>query len=107
MAHGAVAEFSYAAAVRLFRIAGHYWPEIDGACARQGFDPLDLGVDRFLNLVYAWCTERMANASEEDWTTWKEVLYAPLTGLDPDRVTQDVIDDEMSLFYRINGQNMG
>lgn len=49
----------------------------------------------------------MTGATEEEWNSWREELYAPLTGLDPDRVTQDVIDDEMSLFHRINGQNMG
>ena len=58
-------------------------------------------------MVYAWCLDRMAHAPKEEFEAWHEELFAPPAGVDPDHVTQDVIEDEMSMFHRINVQNMG
>ena len=107
MADGAVPGFSYYTALRLFRLAGEFWREIDGACARQGFDPLDLGVDRFLNLVHSWLMERVSHAEEKDRDAFTQQLFAAPTGVDPDRVTQQVIDEEMSLFHQLARQTSG
>lgn len=98
-------DFSYAAACRLFGIAGYLWWEIDGACARQGFDPLDLPLDRFLSLVYSWFTERLSHSTKEDAEQAMTELFAPADGVDPDKVTQDVVDEEMALFHALARQN--
>ena len=100
-----MAEFSYLTASRLVALLATYWREIDGACARQGFDPLDLPFDRLLNLVYAWVEERMAYAKDEDRTRFNEWLWEPPKGKDPDSVPQEVIDEEMSLFHAAARQN--
>lgn len=55
-------------------------------------------------MVYAWCLDRMAGATKEEFDTWHEELFAPLEGVDPDRVTQQVVDEEMSLFMNLTRQ---
>ena len=100
-----MAVFSYAAACRLFGIAGVCWWEIDGSCARQGVDPLELDLDRFLNLVYSWFLERLRDAPKEDAEQAMQELFAPADGVDPDQVTQDVVDEEMALFHALARQN--
>ena len=49
----------YYAAVRLIRAAGTNWIMFDASCAQAGFDPLDLPVDRFCNLVESRLVEGM------------------------------------------------
>ncbi len=47
----------------------------------------------------------MAYASEEDRQKFDDYLWAPPEGQDPDRVSQDVVDEEMSLFQQARRQN--
>lgn len=55
----------YAAAVRLCVIAAERWPEIDAAYYQ--IDLLRLRPHRFLNMVYAWCIERVEHDKLDDW----------------------------------------
>jgi len=92
--------FSYRAIVGLIGIADDYWSEIDGACAREGVDPLGLPFTRFLNLVYSWVCERV-QYSEDGREQLDEMLFGldPLRdGVEPDNVAPEVVDEEMALF---------
>lgn len=100
-----MAGFSYYTAIRLCGIAGYFWREIDGSCARQGFDPLSLPINRFFNLVYSWVMDRMQGAKEEDRRSFDEYLWSPPEGRDPDKVSVDVVQEEMSLFHQAARQN--
>lgn len=100
-----MAGFSYVTALRLIGVAGQFWREIDGACARQGFDPIDLPIDRFLNMVYTWYTDRLAHVEAKDRDAAMLLLFQPVGGYDPDAVTQDVVDEEMSMFNAFARQN--
>lgn len=42
---------------RLVRFANDNWMALDGWAASQNVDPLDLGADRFLSLVYHFATK--------------------------------------------------
>ena len=55
----------YPAVVRLCAIASERWPEIDAAYYQ--IDLLRLKPHRFLNLVYAWCVERVKHGEFEKW----------------------------------------
>lgn len=104
MARGGVVNFSYGAVLRLFGIAALHWRAIDGSCAREGVDPLDLDLTRFLNLVLSWTQE---HTSAEDWEAVEEEIFAPLAaGLrDPDNVSQSVVENEMELFASFTRQS--
>lgn len=105
MADGPVVRFSYPTCIRLIDLLGQFWYEIDGACAREGIDPLDLPVPRLLALVYSWITEHIQYAKEDERAKFNDWLWAPPTGRDPDRVSQSVVDEEMSLFNAAARQN--
>lgn len=49
-------------------------------------------------MVYAWYTDRLANVEQKDRDAALQELFAPPGGIDPDAVTQDVVDEEMSMF---------
>lgn len=49
--------------------------------------------------------ERLQYAPEEERTRILEELHAPSRRRDPEQVSQDVVDEEMSLFFRAAGQN--
>jgi hypothetical protein len=99
-----VVNFSYGAVLRLFGIAALHWHAIDGACAGNGVDPLDLSLSRFLNLILNWTQE---HTSPDDWETVREEIFAPLVvGLrDPDNVSQSVVESEMELFASFTRQS--
>lgn len=102
MADGGVDGFSYAACIRLFGVAALHWRAIDGACARRGVDPLDLDLTRFLHLVLDWTQEHV---KPEDWSMVEQEIFAPMPGLDPDTVSQSIVDEEMSLFQAFTREN--
>lgn len=58
-------------------------------------------------MVYSWFTERLAYAEEKDRDRAMQELFAPPAGVNPDSVTQDVIDEEMSLFNQLARQTSG
>jgi hypothetical protein len=95
-----VVDFPYRAVGGLIAIADEFWPEIDGACALVGVDPLGLTFPRFLNLIYAWVCQRIQGA-EGAREQLDEALFTPVDerGLrDPDNVAPEVIEEEMALF---------
>jgi hypothetical protein len=100
VAGGGVGQFSYGAVLRLLNIAGRFWYEIDGACARTGVDPLDLPLDRFLSLILDWTQEHV---DPEKWDQARADIFAPLVK-DVDNVPQSVIDEEMDLFATFTRQ---
>ena len=103
MADVGVVRFSYPAVVRLVQLAGLYWREIDGACAREGFDPLDLGITRFCHLILDWARQ---HTKEEDWDMVEGEIFAPfLDQRQPDWVPPQVVEEEMSLFSTFARQN--
>jgi len=107
MADGEVVDFSYPAVAGLIRIADEFWPEIDGACARTGFDPLELPFDRFLNLIYAWSCERV-QYSENGRAELDEALFGEenrQTGVEPDSVAPEVVEEEMALFQAFSTEH--
>lgn len=89
--------FPYPAVVRLVRYAAHYWHTIDGETALRGVNLIELPFRRFLAAIYYWLMERTAG-KEEDRVRLHEELHSPLEGTDPDKVSQEVVDDEMAIF---------
>jgi hypothetical protein len=107
MADGEVVIFSYSAVAGLIRIADEFWHEIDGACARTGFDPLGLPFDRFLNLIYSWACERV-QFSENGRTELDEALFGEderRSGTEPDNVAPRVVEEEMALFQAFSAEH--
>lgn len=49
-------------------------------------------------MVYAWYTDRLTHVDPKDRDAAMQELFAPVGGYDPDAVTQDVVDEEMSMF---------
>jgi len=49
--------------------------------------------------------ERLRDAPKEDAEQAMQELFAPADGVDPDQVTQDVVDEEMALFHALARQN--
>lgn len=94
--------FPYPAAVRLLTVAQVHWRAIDGESARKGFDPLDYPLTRFLHLVLDWARE---HTDPEQWDEVEAEIFAPIIGRDPDTVSVDVVDEEMSLFANFSRQN--
>jgi hypothetical protein len=96
-----VVHFSYQAVTGLIYIADQYWHEFDGACARQGVDPLALPFNRFLNAVYAWAVERLQYA-EDARQEFDDALFdergTRRGAARGDNVSQKVIDEEWELF---------
>jgi len=107
VADGEVVEFSYPAVAGLIRIADEFWPEIDGTCARTGFDPLGLPFDRFLNLIYSWACERV-QYSENGRTELDDALFgeqARRNRAEPDSVAPEVVEEEMALFQAFSTEH--
>lgn len=107
MAHGEVVDFSYRAVDGLIRIADEFWHEIDGSCARTGFDPRDLPFDRFLNLIYSWACQRVQYA-ENGRTELDEALFGEedhQIGVEPDSVAPKVVEEEMALFQAFSTEH--
>lgn len=50
------------------------WAAFDGLCASQGFDPLEMPWDRFLNLSYWFLTR---NGDEESIAKFDRWLWVP------------------------------
>jgi hypothetical protein len=101
-----VVRFSYRAVCGLIYLADHFWAEIDGACARRGVDPLSLGFDRFLNLIYSWACERVQH-DENGRAELDEALFGTeerdrRRGLRGDNVSQEVVDEEWALFNALS-----
>ena len=96
--------FSYGACVRLFQLAGRYWTEIDGACAWAGFDPLDYGLTRFLNLILSWARD---HTHPDQWESVEAEIFSPLLrpGQDADSVDPSVAAEEMALFAAFASQS--
>jgi hypothetical protein len=103
VAHGGMVHFSYGAVLRLLGIAALHWRAIDGACAREGVDPLDLPLSRFLSLILSWTQE---HTKPEDWDMVEAEIFAPLVfdRRDPDNVSQSVVENEMELFASFTRQ---
>jgi hypothetical protein len=89
--------------VRLISIAEHYWYEIDGPAALAGVNLMRLPFRRFLLAVLSWARPY----KEDEIKTFDEWLYSPLAPLDPDRVSEDVIEDEMAAFRAFSKQAGG
>lgn len=103
MARIGVGRFSYPALVRLFRLAGLYWRDIDGACAGTGVDPLELGVTRFCHFILNWAKE---HTKPEDWDMVEAEIFADFEEQrDPDWVPPKVVEEEMSLFSAFAQEN--
>ena len=104
MADRGMVGFPYPAFIRLVQVAGLYWREIDGACARRGIDPLALEPARFCHLVLSWVQE---HTKPEDWEMVEAEIFAPFESSvrDPDAVPQVVVEEEMSLFASFSQQN--
>lgn len=75
--------------LRLYVIAAERWPEIDGHYA--AVDLITFPCHRFLNLVYAWCIERIPSDKREEW---EMQLTAALPGREKARPTPSVAEQE-------------
>lgn len=92
--------------MRLTQIAERYWYEIDGEAALAGIDLMRLPFRRFLLAILTWANPRGARKDQEleDWNTW---LFSPFTADDPDKVSEEVIEDEMAAFAAFAKQTGG
>jgi hypothetical protein len=61
---------------------------------------------RFLAAIMTWANPR-GSRKEEDLREYEEWLFSPLSGADPDRVTDDVIEQEMAMFRAFSKQAGG
>lgn len=86
----------YAAASRLQGLAEYYWEDFDGYCAAKGIRPFELDYSAFLSLIRFWALE---GAGTEEREKFERQIEAPETGIDPDKVSQQVVDDEMEVFW--------
>lgn len=103
MAHGAVDDFSYPAARRLFGYAAYYWRELDGESARKGIDLLSYDFVRFLHAVLSWIRDHV---EPDKWEQVEQDIFSATdVNGDPDRVAQSVVDEEMSLFAAFSREN--
>lgn len=89
----------YARAARLIAAAGQFWPLIDAENVQA--DVLSLRVDRFLNVVYAWCVVRV---KEGDREMFEAQLDMPLDGEEP---TEEQLEDEGAGFMAAMQQLTG
>lgn len=99
---GVAAGWRWWEADRLIHVAIAGWPHLDGPAAQQGVDLLDLPLDRFCSVVYAW---RLKHATEKDRDEFLRWLSAPpLNALgDPDDVSEEVLEDEAQSFLAVAG----
>ena len=65
------------AAVRLSEVAVHNWSRIDGEYSGKGIDLLALPFHRFLNVIYVWVLEHMA---QEDADKFIATIDSPVRG---------------------------
>lgn len=66
---------------RLIEMGHRYWPRIDGSlAASHDTDPMDLPLDRFLNLIYWWLTQE---GSEDEVRKFDTRLWQPPKGVAP------------------------
>lgn len=83
----------YEAALRLYLIAGSRWAEIEATYYMTNL--LDETPRKFLNLIYAWCVERITPDEREKWET---MLVAPLPGAKPKKPSERTAEDEGAAF---------
>ncbi len=76
---------------------------MDGEAVTQGFDPLDLPVDRFLNWVWHTITKGMDDKARR---SFEIEVYRPLPGMTLDDVTDGPWSDEEATrsFMALAGQ---
>lgn len=85
--------------MRLIQIAEHYWYEIDGETALAGVDLMRLPFRRFLNAVRFWAKPKAYNEeTQRDLERFEEWLYSPFEAVDPDIVSEEIIEAEMAAF---------
>lgn len=90
----------YTECLRLIAIAQSNWGIIDGWCASQGINPLDLPFRRFLNLIYFRAVTAAGNGGEEEVAKFEAWLESPIPGRE---VSGRVIEDEMAQFMAATG----
>lgn len=91
--------------MRLIQIAEHYWWEIDGQVALSGGVELTrLPFRRFLLAILAWARPVHKEEETQRFDDW---LASPFPGVDPDRVSPEVIDDELAAFSAFKSQAKG
>lgn len=72
--------------IRLLRIVTDAWPDIDGHLAlASGIDPLELPIDRLLNLAWAWAIKPAEHADdpEREIEAFRRRLWIPPPGVTP------------------------
>lgn len=92
---------------RLVAAAKHNWPTFDGICASQGFDPLELPWDRFLNLIHWFLTRNAGEA--KDIEDWERHLWMPPVGVEAPAGTPWSVESQESAMSSFGKefQNMG
>jgi hypothetical protein len=98
--------------VRLIGIAEHYWWKIDGSNASTGLPEITrLPFRRFLLAVMTWATPSTMGMKPEEaeleLEKFDDWLFSPLGVVDPDRVPEAVIEDEMAAFRAFSSQAGG
>lgn len=79
------------------------WTEFDGWAVTQGFDPLDLPVDRLLSVIYFWATK---DGDESGKARFDTRLYMPPKGVAP-TVGPWTAEAETSAFSSFKAQMTG
>ena len=86
----------YYLAVRLVQVAAANWERIDGGAAGRGVNPFGLRFDRFLNFIWDWALERVADP--EKWRSGMEAPPPVPVGAEPRAPSQREVDVEADSF---------
>jgi len=102
MARRGVDRTPYPAALRLYAIAEQRWAEVEASYATV--DLFHVGPRKFLNLIFAWCVQRIDPDKREEW----EVdLESPLPGREKAKPSERTIEREGADFMAAMMQHQG
>jgi len=96
----------YRAALRLYAIGVERWAEVESHYYQE--DILGFRIDKYLNLVFAWCMTQMAGATGEKIEEWIVALDNPFPWESPDDyVSEAAAEAEGAMFMAAMQQLTG
>lgn len=81
------------------------WEDFDGWCIERRIDPLELNIDRLLNLIQWWATKDAEDPQKVK--QWKDKLHRPPAGISKTQGRQPWTQDEEQSSFRALQQAVG